>query len=143
MRWYVYGLIDPRGCRIFYVGMTHNMRERLSQHSSCRESAAWQTIQEIKRDKVKVIMCEFAVFGSEESARLLESHLISCIPNILNRTHIGVREAFLKEIDCREPIGEVDADGSVRLSEEEFLQVDIAHLSDSEVDDGFVVGGFA
>lgn len=139
MMWSVYGLIDPRGGRVFYIGMTYDKKMRLSQHSSCRESAAWQTIQEIKHYGDKVVMCEFASFGSEESARLLESALISVLPNILNRTHFYERDEFQKRLDSKVQLGDVDVDGCSRLTEEEFLRSDIEHISDGEIEDGFVV----
>lgn len=137
--WYVYGLIDPRSGRVFYIGMTYDMRLRLSQHSSCQESAAWETIQAIKKEGGKVIMCEFATLYSEESARRLEDHLIMCLPDILNRTHHWKREVFSKKIHEKRIVGDVDADGSIRVSEEEFNQCDLDHLPDEAIEDGFIV----
>lgn len=84
-------------------------------------------------------MCEFAYFSSEDSARLLESHLISILPNILNRTHVGERFAFQERMNSKPLVGEIDADGSIRLTEEEFWQSDTAHLGDEVIDDGFVI----
>lgn len=83
--WHVYGLIDPRTDQPFYIGMTNNCRQRLSQHrSKYAKPAVRNRVQEISADGYAVEMRVLAQFGSYKRASLKEMAVIRATENIVN-----------------------------------------------------------
>jgi len=84
--WYVYGLIAPEDNWVFYVGITTNLKKRLGQHMTNRDSAAYEACRQILRQGDIPRMCCFMGTYDKDAALQLERHLIIGIPQTYNRT---------------------------------------------------------
>lgn len=63
-RTYIYGLIDPRDHKYFYVGLSDNPQRRLKQHTR---------LQKLPSQDMKAKLAEMAEAGAEPILRVLES----------------------------------------------------------------------
>jgi len=90
--WKVYGLIDPRDGRVFYVGVSYIVQSRVVSHNSDPASSAWHTCREIVESGTKPDYCIFGSFALKRSALFLEASLITAIPKLTNRTHRDERK---------------------------------------------------
>lgn len=90
--WNVYGLIDPRTRRLFYVGVSYIVKSRVISHNTDPASSAWRTCREIIEAGKKPEYCLFGKFASKRSAIFLESSLITAIPWLTNLTHREERQ---------------------------------------------------
>jgi len=83
---YVYGLLDPRTERVFYIGITKwNLPARLAGHRSDPASAAWQRIREIEADDFRCEIEAILDCPTREIARSWERRLIREFPGLINR----------------------------------------------------------
>lgn len=85
MSYYVYGLIDPRSNRLFYVGQTESVRQRMTQHNAGDwASPAYQICIAIKAAGLRVSFCIFGQFPERIAAKRLERSLILALPDLVN-----------------------------------------------------------
>lgn len=83
--WHVYGLIDPRTDQPFYIGMTKDCNQRLSQHRSKGAKPEIRSrIQEIAAGGHDVGMRIIAQFTTYKRAALKEMAVIQATENIVN-----------------------------------------------------------
>lgn len=106
MNWSVYGLIDPRDRRVFYIGVTANTKQRLSSHMSDQQSAAWAKCNEIKQSGSVPLMCIFGETDVYAEAIHLESALIIAIPHTYNRTFSTASQMFWEPFLSAQPQAE-------------------------------------
>lgn len=89
----VYGLIDPRTQKLFYVGYSCNVGDRISQHNTtngcCRTV---DVVRELGELDLRAEHCIIGEFESKKQALELESKLIVLLPDIVN----GLGRASLK-----------------------------------------------
>ena len=84
--WTVYGLIDPREGSVFYIGVTTNLRNRISGHMTDPASSAYHVCCVIKSEGRSVDYCVFGKFIRKLPAKILEGRLILALPNLVNKT---------------------------------------------------------
>lgn len=82
---FVYGLCDPRGQHIFYIGITRNLKDRLNAHRRDRSSAAYQRVAEIEAAGYECEMNVFRECRTRDEAIEHEAQLISSLPDLVNR----------------------------------------------------------
>lgn len=82
--WSVYGLIDPRGRSVFYVGCSAKVPYRVVQHHSDPASSAYHVCQTIRSSGFKVEYCIFGSFLDKLPAKILEGRLILAMPSVVN-----------------------------------------------------------
>lgn len=84
----VYGLVDPRDGKVFYVGITANrLSYRVYCHSHDPISAAWPRIQELKKLSLELGVHILAEYPSRDQAWEHEHRLIHTLPGLVNRDH--------------------------------------------------------
>lgn len=89
MKFFTYGLIDPRNSRVFYVGQTNSVRDRLRQHHRCDPAnASYATVWDIRDAGLWLRFCTFGEFDSRFMAMRLERALVLNLSGLTNsRTH--------------------------------------------------------
>lgn len=85
MQWVVYGLIDPRWGRVFYIGSTSAPRKRAQQHKTDPCSSAYTRIHQIHCAGLHCTMKILKRFPDEKSARAHEKLLIGSTLGLTNR----------------------------------------------------------
>lgn len=83
----VYGLIDPRDHKVFYVGMSYIVKSRVKSHNTDKNGSAYERCQEIIRDGYIPTYCLFGIFDDAQHASFLEDALITTLPSLVNRTN--------------------------------------------------------
>lgn len=116
LAWSVYGLIDPRDGHLFYVGMSIDVRRRILEHSSRRESSAFEKCRDITLSGSEVGHCIFGTFALERAAAFLERHLIIAIPQTYNCTHFATGFRFYEPV--RQMMAEAAFHGRPRIGTE-------------------------
>lgn len=106
----VYGLIDPRNNRVFYIGMSYILLSRVPAHNTDKNGAAYVRCQEIIQDGYRAKFCVFGIFEDGEEAARLESYLITALPVLVNRTHKQERREFWRSVaNIVDDNGDIDA----------------------------------
>lgn len=84
--WTIYGMIDPRDYRLFYIGMTTvDFHTRLSGHKNDSASAANRRCRELAEFKLTPIFVALTTKPSLREARKAERDLILAMPWLDNR----------------------------------------------------------
>lgn len=108
----VYGLIDPRNERVFYIGMSYIVLSRVGSHDTDKKGSAYLMCQEIIRAGYKPRHCIFGIFEDGGLAAHLEATLITALPDLVNKTHRHERGEFWRGAEeTRDAIMELDAIG--------------------------------
>lgn len=81
--WSVYGLVDPRGSRLFYVGLSVDPWRRLREHCTA-PTPIGERIREMQGFGFDPSIIVFSEFKTRAEAQFLERLLISSVPNTLN-----------------------------------------------------------
>lgn len=85
MTWEVYGLIDPRNNKVFYVGCSRvGSKYRATAHGNDSASSAYWVYRDIVELGLVVGVCIFGSFDEKITARVLEGRLILALPDIVN-----------------------------------------------------------
>ena len=85
MTWEVYGLIDPRNDKVFYIGCSKiGSKNRAKAHGLDSASSAYWIYRDIEALGLVVGVCIFGSFNEKISARVLEGRLILALPDIVN-----------------------------------------------------------
>ena len=85
MIWEVYGLIDPRNNKVFYVGCSRiGSKYRATAHGNDSASSAYWVYRDIIELGLTVGVCIFGSFDEKITARVLEGRLILALPDIVN-----------------------------------------------------------
>jgi predicted GIY-YIG superfamily endonuclease len=82
---YVYALIDPIDLSIFYIGVSIDPKTRMQSHRCDPASAAYETIQGLKRIGFDADVVVLSKHTSRRSAEHHERILISALPGLVNR----------------------------------------------------------
>ncbi len=89
----VYGLIDPRNGKIFYVGYSANTRQRIMHHNSCDPAtSSHQRTREIRDAGLKLRWMILGQFSTVREARDWERLLIIEMPGLVNLEYMDQRE---------------------------------------------------
>ncbi len=86
---HVYLLIDPRNDRVFYVGCSKNLKQRLSNHASDVGSSASLYMRWLKRASVKPRVEIVASFEDRHEAFDFEYKTLDSYPDTLNTMRRG------------------------------------------------------
>lgn len=105
---FVYGLIDPRTAKIFYVGMTYNPDGRFYAHHHDRGSFAYPRIKELGAAGLQSQLVILFKAADRLSARILERKLIAEYDALTNT--VG-------RLDRREHYKRRDAESKAWLAE--------------------------
>jgi len=84
MKYTVYGLSDPRDEAIFYVGITTNLRDRVSSHSNDRASAAFPRCRDIIESGNAVCWKILGQSDDKIEAKRVERDAILNLPGLAN-----------------------------------------------------------
>lgn len=85
VRFYAYGLIDPRVGRVFYVGQSGDLKSRLISHHSCDPAnRSYRAVLDIRETGLRFQYCIFGEFQSRREAMRLERILILTLDGLLN-----------------------------------------------------------
>jgi len=82
----VYGLIDPRNQRLFYIGYSSKLSDRLVAHHNTGSNDCWSALvmKELEDLDLRVEHCILGEFDSKKEALELEKKLIRLLPNTVN-----------------------------------------------------------
>lgn len=100
----VYGLIDPRNSRVFYVGQTINVKNRMMNHRSDPGSAAFGVCRDIIRAGFALRHVTYALVGDIVTAMRVERMVIKALPYIVNHS----RPLQIHRSDRRHPLTDED-----------------------------------
>src|SRR4051812_37105623 len=85
MMFFTYGLIDPRDNRVFYVGQSAHLRDRMCAHSSCDPANPSYSREANLRDVgIRFQFCIFGEFETRHEAMRLERILAPTLPDLWN-----------------------------------------------------------
>lgn len=84
MIWAVYGLVDPRTAKVFYVGCTSKLKQRITAHHCDPASAAYWRCHDLRAVGLRAECIIFATAETKIAVKVVEARLILSIPDLVN-----------------------------------------------------------
>lgn len=101
--WTVYIVTDPDSGQPLYVGLTKNLKTRITLHRCDPLSPLCGFLRDLRSKRINCTVTIFDAFEDRETAFRLEQRLILSIPGLLNKRAIS-DDHIIKVHDGRRPL---------------------------------------